>query len=129
MGNMRKETESKENEASSKSDNGYCIDDEELIDTLPEKKKISLLGEHYSDSDIVTSGRSETLEEEEHVGIHPDIVKNVDGPTRQRKGRSKVSKKQRSRSGSPGGETEDFSQPEEKRQASDLTSRLEETNV
>ena len=110
--NIKLETESKENETSNKSDNGYCIDDEELLETLPEKKKISLLGEHYSDSDVVASERSETLEGEEHVGIHPDIVKNVDGPARQRKGRAKLSKKQRSRSGSPAGEAEDFSQPE-----------------
>ena len=108
--NIRMETESKEDATSTKSDNG-CIDDEELLENLPEKK-ISLLGEHYSDSDVVTSETSETPEREEHVGIHPDIVKNVDGPARQRKGRSRVSKKQRSRSGSPAGETENFCQPE-----------------
>ena len=105
--NIRMESESKENEPS-KSDNGYCIDDGELLETLPEKK-ISLLGEQYSDSDVVSS---EMSEKEEHVGIHPDIVKNVDGPARQRKGRARVSKKQRSRSGSPAGETENFPQPE-----------------
>ena len=100
--NIMMETESKENETS---DNG-CIDDEELRETILENKKISLLGEHYSK-------RSDTSEAEEHCGIHPDIVKNVDGPARQRKGRSRLSKKPRSRSGSPGGgETEAFSQPE-----------------
>ena len=105
--NIRMETGSTENETSNKSDNG-CIDDEE---TLDEKKKISLLGDLF-----VTSERSDSAEREEHEspGIHPDIVKNVDGPvpTRQRKGRPRPSHKQRSRSGSPGGATEDFSQTE-----------------
>ena len=103
--NIREETETKEKETYNERENG-CIDDEELRETILENKKISLLGEHYSE-------RSDTSETEEHCGIHPDIVKNVDGPARQRKGRSRPSRKQKSRSGSPGGgETEDFSQPE-----------------
>ena len=99
-------TEGRENDIS----NERGIDDEELDETLPVNKKISLLGEHYSESDLVTSERSETAEGEENVGIHPDIVKNVDGPARQRKGRSRPSRKEMSSSGSPVGETEDFSQ-------------------
>merc|ERR1712025_919470 len=94
QGNIEMETESKEIETFTNSSNG-CIDDEELLETLPEKKKISLLGEQYSDSE-----RTETAEKEEEVGIS-DIVKNVDGPTRQRKGRPKLCKKERSKSESP----------------------------
>ena len=51
------------------------------------KQKISLLGDQYS------SAREEV--------ISPDLLKNVDGPTNQRKGSSRLSKKQSRRSKSP----------------------------
>ena len=51
------------------------------------KQKISLLGDQYS------SAREEV--------ISPDLLKNVDGQTKQRKGSSRLSKKQSRRSKSP----------------------------
>merc|ERR1719167_2095245 len=69
--------------------------------------------------------------------IDPDSLKNVDGPTKQRKGSSRFSKRQGSKSKSPGfGNRSSFSGPddheeeeEEKVNSTDLTTRLEETNV
>merc|ERR1719427_432542 len=68
--------------------------------------------------------------------IDPDSLKNVDGPAKQRKGSARFSKRQGSKSKSPGlGNQSSFSGPddrddeEETMNNTDLTTRLEETNV
>merc|ERR1712228_1028758 len=59
--------------------------------------------------------------------IDPDSLKNVDGPTKQRKGSSRFSKRHGSRSSFSG--PDDHEEEEEKVNSTDLTTRLEETNV
>merc|ERR1712123_313779 len=68
--------------------------------------------------------------------IDPESVKNVDGPAKQRKGSARFSKRQGSKSKSPGlGNQSSFSGPEDREEDeetmnnTDLTTRLEETNV
>merc|ERR1711868_143532 len=66
--------------------------------------------------------------------IDADIIKNVDGTAKQRKGSSRFSKKQRDKSKSPGiGNRASCSEPDVEQEmtqtSSDLTSRLEEPNV
>jgi len=66
--------------------------------------------------------------------IDPENLKNVDGQAKQRKGSSRFSKRQSSKSKSPS-YRDSFSGPEEKEEegetvsSTDLTTRLEETNV
>jgi len=74
--------------------------------------------------------------QEDSCTIDPDSLKNVDGPAKQRKGSSRFSKRQGSKSKSPGfGNQSSFSGPddredeEETSNNTDLTTRLEETNV
>merc|ERR1719394_72971 len=114
------------------------IEDEDL-----EERKISLIGEEYKDetnetmivhkhSLIINQGvMTETVMKTQ---IDADIIKNVDGTAKQRKGSSRFSKKQRDKSKSPGiGNRASCSEPDVEQEmtqtSSDLTSQLEETNV
>merc|ERR1719228_6392 len=74
--------------------------------------------------------------QEDSCTIDPESLKNVDGPAKQRKGSARFSKRQGSKSKSPGlGNQSSFSGPddrddeEETINNTDLTTRLEETNV
>jgi len=74
--------------------------------------------------------------QEDSCTIDPESLKNVDGPAKQRKGSARFSKRQGSKSKSPGlGHQSSFSGPddrddeEETINNTDLTTRLEETNV
>merc|ERR1719233_2509658 len=73
--------------------------------------------------------------QEDSCTIDPESLKNVDGPAKQRKGSARFSKRQGSKSKSPGlGNQSSFSGPddhddeEETMNNTDLTTRLEETN-
>merc|ERR1712025_432594 len=86
-------------------------DSKEIEDEDLEERKISLIGEEYKDetnetmivhkhSLIINQGvMTETVMETQ---IDADIIKNVDGTAKQRKGSSRFSKKQRDKSKSPG---------------------------
>jgi hypothetical protein len=74
--------------------------------------------------------------QEDSCTIDPDSLRNVDGPAKQRKGSSRFSKRQGSKSKSPGlGNQSSLSGPDDREEDeeamnnTDLTTRLEETNV
>ena len=87
-------------------------DEKEIEDEDLEERKISLIGEEYKDEtnetmivhkhSLIINPVGVMTETVMETQIDADIIKNVDGTAKQRKGSSRFSKKQRDKSKSPG---------------------------